>query len=187
MGAFIGFIISVGFGIACAGIAEGRGRSSVGWFFLGFFFSWMALVALAILPDETKVKARERNLREENRRLRERVAKDRMVADDRHRGLAARLDVHDRALGVDTSDRVEIEGAAEPPPLPAATLQREDLLRAVWYFVDDAESCGPIPFADLRRMWRENEISTDTLVWRTGMDDWSSVRRVDGLEAALRG
>ena len=188
MGGVLAFLISIGFGIACAAIAEGRGRSSVGWFLCGFFFSWIALIAVLVLPDEAARKSREARLRDENRRLRERVANNRAVADDRHRELTARIDVHDRALGVDTSERFELEAGEEPPPLPALepTVLDEEIVGAPWYFVDDAESRGPVPFADLRRLWHENRISTDTLVWRTGMDDWSSVRGIDGLEAALR-
>ena len=69
------------FGTICAILAHGRGRSAVGWFFLGFFFGCFALVLLLVLPDLRLQEEKERALRRENRLLREQLRKDRMVAD----------------------------------------------------------------------------------------------------------
>lgn len=51
MGGLIFLAIWLGSAIACAIIAENKGRSTVGWFFLGFFFGVIALIVIATAPN----------------------------------------------------------------------------------------------------------------------------------------
>ncbi|WP_424363576.1 hypothetical protein [Methylocystis parvus] len=37
-------------GLVCGIVAANRGRSGIGWFFLGFFFSFIAVIVLALIP-----------------------------------------------------------------------------------------------------------------------------------------
>lgn len=96
-------VIGLIFGVICALVANGKGRSAVGWFFLGFLFGLISLIIVCVISDLKKEEARERALRNENRRLRERMRKDRMVADQRHRQLDRRINAHDRVAGIDTA------------------------------------------------------------------------------------
>lgn len=40
--------------VACAVIASSKGRSGFGWFILGFLFSLISLVVVAVLPSKKK-------------------------------------------------------------------------------------------------------------------------------------
>ncbi len=96
------FIIAGIIGVITALIASSKGRSAIGWFFIGFLLGLIGLIIVCVVGDLKKEQARQQRLRAENRRLREQVRKDRMVADRRHRKLNQRLGAHDRVLGVDT-------------------------------------------------------------------------------------
>ena len=102
-----GVIIMLVFGSICSLIANSKGRSAVGWFFIGFFFHLFALILVLVLSDLTKEERRYGNLERENKRLREQVRKDRMIADRRHAQVARRLGAHDRVLKVETAERDE--------------------------------------------------------------------------------
>lgn len=45
------------FGILCAAIASGKGRSTGWWFILGCLFSLLALIAIALLSHKNKTAA----------------------------------------------------------------------------------------------------------------------------------
>src|SRR5262245_27480292 len=106
----VNLIVAVTMGTVCALIANSRGRSAVGWFFIGMlpgvlciFGGFLGLILVLVLPDLKVQQERERRLADENRRLRERLRKDRIVADQRHAEISRRVVAHDVALGVDTS------------------------------------------------------------------------------------
>src|SRR5690349_6725468 len=125
-------IIYLCFGVACSLIAKQRGRSPVGWFFVGLFASCIGLILVLVLPDLRKQQEEMDRLRAQNRMLKERLDKDRMVADQRQGEIEGRLRAHDRVLGVDTGKAPE--QLAAPPACgrcgnPAAS--------------DPTRSCGP--------------------------------------------
>jgi hypothetical protein len=45
-----GLVISCLFAVACYYVAKSKGRGVVLWTILGFFFSWIALLIVAIMP-----------------------------------------------------------------------------------------------------------------------------------------
>ena len=98
----LAMMLKVAFGGICAVIANGRGRSGVAWFLLGFFLDCVGLIILLVIPDLRIEQERHNRVARENRRLREQLRKDRMVADARHEDAQRRFVAHDRALGVDT-------------------------------------------------------------------------------------
>jgi hypothetical protein len=74
-----------------------------------------------------KQRNRELRIKNENRRLRERLRKDRMIADRRYRQVNRRVGAHDRVLGVetDTSDPASlIEDADNAGVRPKRTVRR---------------------------------------------------------------
>ncbi|MFQ5655433.1 MAG: DUF4339 domain-containing protein [Planctomycetota bacterium] len=191
------FAVPIVFGAICAMIASSRGRSAVGWFFIGFFLQCIGLIILLVIPDLRAQEAQVQRLRDQNRRLRERVRKDRQVADQRHDQTARRLTAHDRALGVDTSPRLEgaesIDGLIAPPPLPDGE-HGEELVEAgdhaadhgEWYYAVNTRQVGPLPLSRLEELWRQGRIGRSTLVWREEMSDWRRVSDLPDLERALR-
>jgi hypothetical protein len=181
--------------VICAAVANSRGRSALGWFFIGFFFGIFALIVLFVIPDLKELEAREERLRDENRRLREQVKSHRMVADQRHERQERRLTVHDRALGVDTSSAPQLTDGedgepgtdAVPPPLPAAAAPTtaDEFAAASWRYAAGAQARGPVTFADLRALFVQGDVTPATLVWTPGMSEWLAVANLPGLMDSL--
>ena len=180
-------LVWVLFGVICAAIANTRGRSAVAWFFIGLFLQVIALILVLVLPNLRLQQEREQRLHQENRRLRERVRKGRQVADQRHDETRARITVHDRALGVDTSER-NLAGDSHdrlaPPVLPSDGYV--DYQETEWYIVLRGEREGPLSFATLRQYWVSGEIQPSTLVWYKDLSDWLRVEDMGNLEEVLR-
>jgi hypothetical protein len=188
-------VIMAALGTACALIASSRGRSPVGWFFIGALPCWLGifgLIMVLVLPDLKVQEERERRLADENRRLREKLRKDRMVADERHAEMNRRIGAHDVALGVDTAGAPvgalpdaspSPAASASPPPSlsPFADQHRE----ASWFWARGTNRDGPIPFGDLQSHWRTGNVTSQTLVWKKGMTQWASVGDVPGLVETL--
>jgi hypothetical protein len=180
------FLIFIVFGAICAMIAASKGRSPVGWFFIGLLAPVLGLILVLVLANLKENEERERRLRTENRRLRERVKKDRQMSDQRHTDTTARLSVHDRALGVDTAARLDTpEPQAElaPPPLP---LDGDDDVRTLqWYFVGSDGRQGPFDFRTLQQYFEDGELQPETLVWCEAQSEWMPLRDRRDLQEAL--
>lgn len=181
-GIVVRLIVVVVFGVACAMIAQNRGRSAVAWFFIGVFLGCIGLILLLALPNLKLEQERHEQLRRENRRLRERLRKDRQTADQRHQSVTERLGIHDEALGLDTAKA--LEGPAEtpahlaggPPPPPRD-----------WYYLIGQERFGPVAEPILRQLWREGRIDATTLVWCKEMRDWQPIGELPDLQRGLDG
>lgn len=186
---FIQLAVVFAVGIACALIAQSRGRSGVGWFFIGAFLPCFAgLILVLVLPDLKVQQERERRLADENRRLREKLKKDRMVADERHAEIQRRVGAHDVALGIDTGTpgAQALPGAVPPVAPPPVASETSNALRgAAWYWAQGLNRQGPLDFAALQGLWQEGRVTTETLVWTKGMPKWIAVREVPGLEDTL--
>ena len=48
----LAIILSIIAAVVCASVAGNRGRNKIGWAFLGFFFSIVALTVLLLLPSK---------------------------------------------------------------------------------------------------------------------------------------
>ena len=191
MGFLIQLLVMAAMGVACALIANSRGRSAVGWFFVGFLAGCIGLILVLVLPDLKVEQERQRRLADENRRLRERLRKDRMVSDQRHAEISRRVGAHDVALGVDTSVAAP---AALPGSSPVAGSDAgvdpgvaTDLRGSAWYWAQGLNRQGPSDFEAMRKRWQSGEVTTETLVWRKGMPKWTALRDVPGLEETLDG
>ena len=186
--AVVQLIIFFVFGIVCALIANNRGRNAAGWFFIGLLAPCLGIILLLVMPNLKIEEERQKAQREENRRLRERIRKDRLVADQRHENLQTRLGVHDEALGIDTSREIaptpgpeRVTEGGDPPPRPAAAPQKKD-----WqYMSDDGQSHGPLSAGEVKDLWRRRMIGPDTLVKKAGMANWAAIRELPGMEDLL--
>ncbi len=167
------------FGIVCAVMAPGRGRSPVAWFFIGVATQCLGIILLLLLPNLKLEEEKQRRRNEETRRLREQLKKERQIADERHEGHRARLGAHDRALGLDTSSAESPPLlAAAPPPLPAGAAGQPEPL---WFYAQGNQQLGPVPASMLRTMWLEQRIDDRALVWREGMANWTPLSDVKDL------
>lgn len=170
--------VRIGLALATAFLADRRGRSGVGWFILGLLLAPISLVLVLVLQDQTEAKAQRIQDEENLGRMRERVKKERQVSDGRYRDLERRLDHHDRALGLNTKDTPAPELAEQAPEAPG-------LDGVHWFFVEDGEAAGPVPFASLQAMWREGALYPSSLVWTEGMNDWRRVGELESLREEL--
>ena len=158
-------------------IANSRGRSAVGWFFVGFLAGCIGLILVLVLPDVKQQEAQMRRQEQENRRLREQLAKERQVADQRQGHVERRLGAHDQALGVDTSSPDALPPASAPPPLPLTD-------GATWFYARGQERLGPVTADTIRHLMHAKAIARDTLVWRDGMTDWTPAAKTDEFRGA---
>jgi GYF domain 2 len=188
MALVIQLVVMAAMGTACALIAQNRGRSAVGWFFVGLLAGCIGLILVLVLPDLKVQEERERRLADENRRLREKLKKDRMVADERHAEIQRRVGAHDVALGVDTSVPATAALPGGVPPIdarPASSESANALRGTAWYWAQGLNRQGPLDFATLQGLWQEGRVTTETLVWCKGMPKWIALRDVPGLEETL--
>ena len=89
-------------GMVAALIASHKGRSSVGWFFAGFFLGIIGVVVVACLPNLKEQRAYRERTESEQRRLREQLRQERAKLEAYRQHSTGRLDAHDEALGIDT-------------------------------------------------------------------------------------
>jgi len=174
------------FGGTCALIASRRGRTPIGWFFIGMAAPCIGLILVLALPDLKKQQAEFKRLRDQNRLLKERLEKDRMIADQRHVEAVGRLRAHDRVLGLDTApaEAPSEIGAGVPRPPPQAA---GDLAARKWYYAIDSKEQGPHGIGEMQPLWQSGVLSPSTLVWADGMAQWTPIRQVPGLSEVLRG
>lgn len=185
MEAVIQLLVFAMFGGITSAIAHSKGRTAVGFFFLGFFAPCIGLIVILCLDNLKERDARERKLRKQNRRLREEIQKDRAIADQRHAQAQARLSVHDRALGVDTSDANVEQLANEAAAGPAAASQPQTSANTTWHYAIEGNQRGPIGEPELAALVDAGAIDRDTLVWQSGMTDWLPIRDLPDLEDRL--
>jgi hypothetical protein len=103
------WIIALIFGTICAVVANGKGRSAVGWFFIGFLFGLIALIIVCIISDIKEQESKEKAQKQENRRLREQLRQERVKGESFRSHAMARLDRHDEELQISTKDVQGIE------------------------------------------------------------------------------
>ena len=176
-------------GVVCAIVANQKGRNAVGWFFFGLFFGLVAVIVSLVVSNKKEERARYAKAAAERRRLREQLKMERIQRQQAFGATNQRLDMHDRALGVDTGDGVA------PPLLPSqqrevsaldAPLPSEADPPPQWHYASPSgEQVGPITFAELASEFRSRHIGRGTLVWKAGWSEWHKLGEVDGLESAL--
>lgn len=176
----ITIVSKVVFGIVCAALATGRGRSPVGWFFLGMLLDCLGLIVLLVIPNLKEEEAKRQRHEAQTRKLREQLKKERQVADERHQAHDARLGAHDRALGLDTQSPALLQEGA-PPAAPKVPPQLPKAPTAEWFYAVDGQQHGPVTGATLRAMWLDEEIPDRSLVWRDGMSGWMPIGKVADL------
>jgi hypothetical protein len=183
----LNIVVAIVFGAICAAIAQSRGRSALGWFFVGAILNCIGLILLLVLPNLKVQEEREERMRRENQRLRERLRKDRMVADQRHEETVGRLAVHDDALGLDTG-RGSAGAIPAPSPSehrPERVIDREDATE--WYYLNGQDRIGPVTVSDMGGLWDDKRIDGETLVWCAAMADWAALKTVSKLKRMLDG
>ncbi len=177
------FLIMIAFGAVCSMIANGRGRSGLIWFFVGFIFTCFALIILLVLPNLELEEQKDVRHHQRHRRLQEELRQERMK-NQAFRGHAkARMDIHDAALGVDTREQasptpVELPAPPPTPEIPIVEGNPSELPAEGWFTAmpgRDAE--GPHSIKNLVDLMNSGEVSKRTLVWNADHDpEWLPVK-----------
>lgn len=180
-------IIYLVFGGICAALADSKGRSAVGWFFIGVFFSCFALIILLVLPNLKEQKAKEDRLEEENRRIREQVRQEQLRLESFRQQTNTRLERHDQVLQINTNPNMQSpiglgNVAGSPPALPNGS---QDDQRPIWFYVKGSNRCGPLSIGAVRALLAGGEVNAESLFWRTGMPEWTAGRNVPEIRSLL--
>jgi len=192
-------IIMAVFGLITALIGSKKGRSGIGWFFIGFFFTLIGLIISLVVSDLGAENSRRSEATRERRRLREQLKQERMKSEAFRRHAQARLDSHDDSLGTDTRQAgLALEGGAVPKQLsggggtaalapsrqgvapPGASPVRE----RSWMYEMNGSQRGPVPESVLIDLIENGTIDPGTLVWTEGID-WTPAGRISHLKSRL--
>ena len=182
---FVQLIIWLVFGGITAAIAHSKGRNAVGWFFIGLLAGCIGLIIIICLSNLNEEKARWSANEIEQRRLREQLRQEQLKNEALRQHTAARLDLHDEKLGMDTrtaapglalgpTTRPTLLGSA--PATPAEGFPTEN-----WFTNEDGEQHGPFTFALLNSRARQGTLSQDALVWAEGMSEWQPAGTIPNL------
>ncbi len=175
------------FGLICAAVANTRGRSPVGWFFIGFFFGCLPLIILFVIPDLKVEAAKEERRGRQFSRLQERQTRDRASVDRKLDAQNRRISAHDQALGVDTIEAESADSTMGKPP--TRRLVSDVPVESEWYYaVDDEteEEAGPVPFAAVVEAFQIGLLDGNSVVWHEQMEDWTAISKVPGLLKKLK-
>jgi hypothetical protein len=183
----------------CAAIANSKGRSGVGWFFIGFFFGLIGIIVIACLSNLKEERAHRRHMESSNRRLREQLQQERVKSQAFQQHTLGRLDMHDNQLGLDTrapTNQIGFEadptdflgqlehdsgGVAMTPMADGGPPSRAAPSGQAWYYEQHGQTVGPVSQADMLAAFRSGGLNPSTLVWTEKLGDWTPADQVKGL------
>jgi len=93
-------------------------------------------------------------------------------------------DLYESARASEEMDAVRGEGDKEPGAADsrvAAEPSDEDRERVEWYAAVDEQQVGPMSLTNLQERYEEGEFDAETLVWKTGFDDWLPIFELQEL------
>lgn len=184
MGVLVALIIRTTFGLISMTVAGSKGRSKFGWFVGGFLLGLIGLIIVLCLGDVEKKKEFRDGVRNENKRLREKLRKEKMKNEKFREHTRKRLDKHDEELQLDTRDVGDAslespEANKEIPSGPNDISQPEDN----WYYKLDDRVVGPINRKELENLIQSGQLSGNTEVRYEGWDEWSPAVSVPFLNS----
>jgi len=201
-------VILVIFGAICALVARSKGRNAFGWFFAGFFGGLIGLIIILVIGDARGDMRHRARADRERRLLREQLRQERLKNESFRRHSTARLDRHDRSLGMNTR-----QAGGMPQALPGAPASRGGAggagrltggapagaapeasgggpppvsAQKEWYYEIEGEPKGPVPAAEIESLLRRRQLGSTTLVWHDGLDDWVPAGRTPAFRAIFR-
>ena len=194
-------IIRVIFGLIAASIASRKGRSSVGWFFGGFFLILIGVIIVACLSNKTQERSIRRHADLERRRLREQLMQERMKNEAFRAHASNRLDTHDRMLGTRTRSPLALHGGSvdrlsfdasepamelgAPPPAPPQAAPPPPPAEGQWYVALQGQTRGPVAETRLREWLVSGKLKGDTPIMPVGGDRWCAAGRTEQFRGCI--
>lgn len=71
-----------------------------------------------------------------------------------------------------------VQGAAVPPPMP---------IQVAYHYALNGQQLGPVSIDKLKELFANRTINKDSLVWKQGMQNWTSLKDIEELKAFLGG
>jgi hypothetical protein len=99
-------------GVITAAIASHKGRSPVGWFFVGFLVALIGVIIACCMSNLKQEQAQQQYMQMEQRRLREQLRQEQLRLESLRQYANARIDAHDQLLGVNTRPAAALPGMA---------------------------------------------------------------------------
>ncbi|MFT7676917.1 MAG: hypothetical protein ACI8QC_000894 [Planctomycetota bacterium] len=99
------FLLAPVSAVACAILADKKGRSAIGWFFMGLFMPILGVILIAVIPDRNEEQTARGDQRDRTRRVEEELRQERSRREALEREVQVareRIDMHDQALGIET-------------------------------------------------------------------------------------
>jgi hypothetical protein len=182
MGVLLALIIRTTFGLISMAVASSKGRSKFGWFVGGFLLGLIGLIIVLCLGDVDKRKDFRDSVRNENKRLREKLRKEKMKNEQFREHTRRRLDKHDEELQLDTRDMGEasLESPEAHKEIPSGSEERSQP-HDNWYYKLDDRVVGPIKRDELENLIQSGQLSDTTEVRYEGWDEWSPAVNVPFL------
>lgn len=171
----------------CAMVAGNKGRNPLGWGVLGFFFPLIGIIIVCVISNLNDERAKELAIENENRRLREQLRQERIKLESLREHTSARLDAHDRQLGVDTRTMGALGPGESSEDLPLAALEAgaQDNPE-IWYYDSGSGTVGPLSAKEMHRRLAMRTISPDTVVWAEHLRGWTPMRDVPEFAEATQ-
>ena len=161
----IELVVRLAFAGICAGVASSKGRSALGWFFLGLIFTCIPMIIILCLSNKKEADAKWQAQDLEQQRLREQLRQEQIKNEALRQHTIARLDQHDQSLGIDTRQtapllghtpdvpvapaaNLEFSAGNEPPPPPGFPTDN-------WYVDNNGEQDGPYAWVVVYRRARQ--------------------------------
>jgi hypothetical protein len=179
----ITWVIAFICGTIAAAIAGSKGRNIIGWFFVGFLTSLIGVIIAAVMSNLNEERRHRNHAASERRRLQEQLRQEKMKNESFRQHSAARLDLHDRVLGVDSRAQAGLAGGAQTPLLEAAPIPPPRPDETPWFYESGGTTQGPVSRSTLLQLARQGTIASSTLVWAQGME-WTAFSAVPELRSS---
>ncbi len=184
-------VIRLVFAGICAAVASSKGRSTVGWFFLGLIFTCIPMIIILCLSNRKEEEAKWQAQELEQQRLREQLRQEQIKNEALRQHTIARLDQHDQSLGIDTRQTAPLIGhTPEAPQAPAANIEYSrgneppppsGFPAENWYVDNNGEQDGPYAWLVIYRRARQGTLTPETKVWAEGLADWVPANQIPSL------
>jgi len=179
-------LIAIIFGIICALIAQSKGRSAIGWFFIGFLTGIIGLILALVVSNLKEAEQKQAHMEMEQRRLREQLRQERLKSEQFRKYTQVRLDVHDDKLKIDTRHVGPLLEQANLGPIlengqgysEEAAYIEADTKRTGWYYQERDTAVGPLDIETVKELAEEGKINSSTYVWHESLDKWTPAGEV---------
>jgi hypothetical protein len=186
--------------VICAAIASSKGRSVVGWFFVGFLIGIIGLIICLCMSNLKAEQAQQMAMESRQRRLREQLRQEQLKGEAFRLYSMQRLDSHDKALGVDTRSQPgslpgggpggdlkmlaqAVDGDPGASPATDALNDMAGYDPTQWYYNAQDTVKGPVSTQKIKDLFTAGKISIKTLLWSEGMADWRAMEEVPQFTA----